>query len=41
MEYVDECEDIFTEEDRKVLVTNINWLKRFYEAAERCLLNDK
>lgn len=39
-EIVDECDEYFTEDDRKQLKTNILWLKRFYEAAERCLLDD-
>lgn len=37
---VDECDDNFTDEDRQQLVANIRWLKRFYEAAERCIIND-
>lgn len=41
MKVIDECDETFTEEDRETLIININWLKRFYEAAERCLLNDK
>jgi hypothetical protein len=36
---VDECGDTFTDEDRYQLVSNIKWLKRFYEAAERCVIN--
>ncbi len=34
-----ECEGYFTEEDKVQLVKNIQWLKRFYEAAERNLLD--
>lgn len=37
-EIVSECGDDFTEEDKVQLIANIQWLKRFYEAAERCLL---
>lgn len=39
-EIVDECDDTFNDDDRKQLIANIFWLKRFYEAAERCILND-
>jgi len=39
IEIIQECDEQFTEEDNKQLVTNIQWLKRFYEAAERNLLN--
>lgn len=35
-----ECDDQLTDADRVQLIANIQWLKRFYEAAERCLLND-
>lgn len=35
---IEECDDHFTDDDRKQLVANIQWLKRFYEAAERNLL---
>lgn len=37
---VEETPDPFTDDDKKQLITNIQWLKRFYEAAERRLLND-
>lgn len=37
---VAECDDYFTDQDREQLIANIKWLKRFYEAAERCLIND-
>lgn len=36
---IDECDDQFTDDDKQQLVVNIHWLKRFYEAAERNLLN--
>jgi hypothetical protein len=36
---VEECDDDFTSEDREQLVKNIQWLKRFYETAERNLLD--
>lgn len=36
---IDECDDEFTDDDKKQLIANIQWLKRFYEAAERNLLN--
>jgi hypothetical protein len=38
---VKECDDNFTDDDKKQLIANIQWLKRFYESAERNLLNDK
>lgn len=38
---VKECDDSFTDDDKKQLIANIQWLKRFYESAERNLLNDK
>lgn len=34
-----ETEYPFCEEDKKQLMNNIQWLKRFYESAERNLLN--
>lgn len=37
--YVEECDETFTEQDKKQLSNNIQWLKRFYESAERNLLN--
>jgi len=37
---VDECNDDFTDDDKTQLKANIKWLKRFYESAERNLLND-
>lgn len=37
---VDQCDDTFTEQDREQLVANIKWLKRFYETAERLLIDD-
>jgi hypothetical protein len=36
-EFVGEC-DQMTEDDRLVLINNISWLKRFYEAAESRVL---
>lgn len=36
---VSECDDNFTDDDKKQLIANIQWLKRFYESAERNLLN--
>lgn len=36
---IDECDDTLSESDRVQLVQNIQWLKRFYESAERNLLN--
>lgn len=36
---VEETPEPFSDEDKKMLVTNIEWLKKFYEAAERNLLN--
>lgn len=36
---IEECDDTFTDEDITQLVANIKWLKRFYEAAERNLLD--
>ena len=36
---VAECDDTFTDQDRDQLVANIRWLKRFYETAERNLIN--
>lgn len=41
IEYVEECDDTFTASDKKQLASNIQWLKRFYESAERNLLNDQ
>jgi hypothetical protein len=38
-EYVLEC-DPLTEVDRETLIVNIQWLKRFYEALEREILDD-
>lgn len=38
IELVKECDDNFTSQDRQQLVSNIAWLKRFFEAAERTLL---
>lgn len=38
---LEETEYPFSEDDKEQLVSNIQWLKRFYEAAERNLLNDK
>ena len=40
IELIDECDDTFTDEDRAQLVQNIKWLKRYYEAAERAILNE-
>lgn len=40
IEIVTECPYPFTDDDSAQLVANIQWLKRFYEAAERNLLND-
>jgi len=36
---IDECNEHFTDDDKQQLITNIRWLKRFYESAERNLLN--
>lgn len=36
---IDECDDTLSEDDRKQLVNNIQWIKRFYETAERNILN--
>jgi hypothetical protein len=38
--FIDECGDRLTQQEFNNLATNIAWLKRFYEATERCLLND-
>jgi hypothetical protein len=37
--FVEECNDKLTDEDFAALAVNISWLKRFYEAVERCILN--
>ena len=37
--FVNTCNDRLTDDDLANLATNIQWLKRFYEAAERCILN--
>lgn len=39
VDIVAECPEPFTDLDKQQLVANIQWLKRFYEAAERNLLN--
>jgi hypothetical protein len=36
---IEECDTFFTDNDRTQLIANIEWIKRFYEAAERNLLN--
>lgn len=36
---IGECDNNFTDDDKHQLITNIQWLKRFYESAERNLLN--
>jgi hypothetical protein len=36
---VEECGNVLYENDRVQLIKNIEWLKRFYESAERNLLN--
>ena len=41
IKFIDECGDQLNEQDFNALATNIAWLKRFYEAAERCLINDQ
>ncbi len=41
IELVDECESQFSSDDYSALSTNIAWLKRFYEAAERCVMHDQ
>ena len=41
IEVVSECDSTFTSSDREQLVRNIQWLKRFYESAERNLLDGK
>jgi hypothetical protein len=38
---IGECPETFSDNDRSQLIVNILWLKRFYEAAERCVLDDK
>ena len=40
IQYINNCTDQLSDEDFKILAINIEWLKRFYEAAERCILND-
>jgi len=37
-DYVSECEPL-EEDDRVVFVNNIEWLKRFYETAEKKVLD--
>ena len=37
---VAECGETLSETDRSQLILNIKWLRRYYEAAERSLLND-
>lgn len=39
IQIVSECDDNFTDDDKQQLIRNIQWLKRFYESAERNLLN--
>lgn len=39
IQYVEECDDNFTDDDRTQLINNIKWLKRYYESAERNILN--
>jgi hypothetical protein len=38
VDIINECENVLSNDDREQLVVNIQWLKRFYEAAERNLL---
>ena len=35
-----ECDETLSDEDRSQLIINIKWLRRYYEAAERSVLND-
>ncbi len=39
-EAVLECGETLSDEDRSQLIINIKWLRRYYEAAERSVLND-
>lgn len=39
-EAVLECGETLSAEDRSQLIINIKWLRRYYEAAERSVLND-
>lgn len=39
MKLVEETPEPFTDADKDQLVRNIEWLKKFYESAERNLLN--
>lgn len=41
VEHIRECDDVLTLADKTQLVNNILWIKRFYETAERLLINDK
>jgi len=41
VDFINECNNHLSDDDYKALDINIQWLKRFYEAAERCVLNDK
>ena len=38
---IEECDDHLTDFNRTQLINNIQWLKRFYESAERNLLDGK
>lgn len=35
-----ECDETLSDSDRSQLIINIKWLRRYYEAAERSVLND-
>lgn len=35
-----ECNETLSDSDRSQLIINIKWLRRYYEAAERSVLND-
>lgn len=35
-----ECDETLSDSDRSQLIINIKWLRRYYEAAERSILND-
>lgn len=41
VDHIRECDDVLTPADKIQLVNNILWIKRFYETAERLLINDK
>ena len=41
IKYVAECNESLVDADKTQLVQNILWIKRYYETAERLLLDDK